>query len=128
MRGGRFWTGDRIALLRKLWAAGATAAAIASALGGGVSRAAVLGKIFRLRLGDGAGESAAAGRGPAVSPHSTDELARRRKNKRARSRQAPIKPPKMRRMSLLELTNESCRWFVEAGFKWAMEWALSHFQ
>jgi GcrA cell cycle regulator len=44
-----FWTTERIALLKRLWAQGNTANAIAAELGG-LSRSAVLGKIFRLRL------------------------------------------------------------------------------
>jgi GcrA cell cycle regulator len=43
------WTTDRTDLLRRLWGAGETAAAIGDRLGG-MSRSAVLGKIFRLRL------------------------------------------------------------------------------
>ena len=47
------WTEDGISLLRKMWAEGATAAAIGARLGG-LSRSAVLGKVFRLRLNGGA--------------------------------------------------------------------------
>ncbi len=43
------WTDESIALLRKLWAEGVPASAIAAQLGGGISRSAVLGKINRLR-------------------------------------------------------------------------------
>ena len=43
------WTAERIELLQKLWAEGETAASIAARLGG-ISRSAVLGKVFRLRL------------------------------------------------------------------------------
>ena len=46
---GQSWTPERIALLRKLWGEGETAVTIADRLGG-MSRSAVLGKIFRLRL------------------------------------------------------------------------------
>jgi GcrA cell cycle regulator len=45
-----FWTQARIAQLKRLWSAGKSAAIIGFELGG-ISRAAVLGKIFRLRLG-----------------------------------------------------------------------------
>lgn len=77
------WSDQRIADLKRLWAEGKSASAIAKALGG-ISRSAVLGKIFRLRLGPG-GESASAGTAKkplSVSLHK----------------------------SLFELTNESCRW------------------
>ena len=45
---GKPWTDKRIGLLRQLWAEGESATAIAARLR--VSRAAVLGKVFRLRL------------------------------------------------------------------------------
>jgi GcrA cell cycle regulator len=43
------WTNERVALLRKLWGEGKTAAEIANALGG-VTRNAVIGKAHRLKL------------------------------------------------------------------------------
>lgn len=43
------WTDDRVALLKKLWGEGKTAAEIASELGG-VTRNAVIGKAHRLKL------------------------------------------------------------------------------
>ena len=46
MRG--VWTRERIALLKELWADGETATAIATRLR--MSKSAVLGKVFRLRL------------------------------------------------------------------------------
>jgi len=44
------WTDERIALVAKRWAEGASAGTIAKELGPGVSRSAVLGKIHRLHL------------------------------------------------------------------------------
>jgi len=44
------WSGASIALLRRRWAEGASARAIAKELGSGVSRCAVLGKVHRLKL------------------------------------------------------------------------------
>jgi GcrA cell cycle regulator len=44
------WTDERIALMARRWAEGASAQAIAQELGPGVSRCAVLGKIHRLGL------------------------------------------------------------------------------
>ena len=58
---GDLWNDERIELLKRLWAEGATADLIAAQLGG-ISRSAVLGKIFRLRLG------AAAAAPPSASP------------------------------------------------------------
>lgn len=75
------WTDHRIAILKRMWADGATAAAIAECLG--VSRSAVLGKIFRLRR-----------RAPASA---------------AESLQPHPKQPQRYGISLLELANETCR-------------------
>lgn len=94
----RLWTAARIAALRDLWSAGQTAAAIGTVLGG-ITRSAVLGKVFRLRL-------APAARGGAAPQTSEDAPARRRAGK------PPPQPSetKPRRKTLLDLTNECCRW------------------
>jgi len=92
----RLWTQARIAELRDLWSAGKTAAAIGQALGG-ITRCAVLGKIFRLRL-------APAGRGRSA-PQPTDKAPARR-----RAGKPPPAPSKTRRTTLFDLTNECCRW------------------
>ena len=84
-----FWTKERIALLKQLAAEGASARAIATRLGG-VSRAAVLGKIFRLRL-----RRSARKKRPGVRPSAAG---------------APRTPAPKRGLSLLELTNHTCRW------------------
>jgi GcrA cell cycle regulator len=44
------WSDERIKVLKRLWAEGKSASVIAKTLGG-VTRSAVLGKVFRLRLG-----------------------------------------------------------------------------
>ena len=44
------WTDERIARLARLWSEGISAAGIARALGDGISRSAVLGKLQRLGL------------------------------------------------------------------------------
>ena len=44
------WTDERITLLKKLWGEGKSAAEIAKALGGGLTRNAVIGKAHRLKL------------------------------------------------------------------------------
>jgi len=51
------WADDDIEVLKRLWAEGVTAEAIAARLGG-LTRSAVLGKIFRLRLGPAPGGEA----------------------------------------------------------------------
>lgn len=105
---GQAWTIGRVDLLRKLWAEGRTASVIAACLGG-TSRSAVLGKIFRLRLGGagGAGPTAtAAGAGGQDGANNAGAPARRRPDKRE---DAPAPPPP-RGKALLQLTNDSCRW------------------
>src|SRR5580704_17345602 len=107
MRG--IWTRERIALLKKLWSDGETATAIAARLR--MSRSAVLGKVFRLRLRPGATAKTAAARS------NTATLRRRHKSRRPNKRRAKpvaaaaaaapaIAPGK----TLFELTNNSCRW------------------
>ena len=44
------WTDERVELLKKLWSDGLSASQIATQLGGGVSRNAVIGKVHRLKL------------------------------------------------------------------------------
>ena len=111
------WTEQRIDLLKRLWSEGKTAAAIAANFDG-ISRSAVLGKIFRLRLG------------PAAAPAQTEKaqsiqalFGRRRKGRPSAPRPdvavatAPA-PNTQRGKSLLELNNDSCRWpFGRPGTK-----------
>ena len=71
------WTPERVGLLRQLWTEGETAAAIAVRLGG-MSRSAVLGKIFRLRLaGPGSGEIAQKERSAAAPAQNAGDVVRR---------------------------------------------------
>lgn len=44
------WTEERIATLKRMWANGSSANEIAAALGGGVTRSGVLGKLRRLKV------------------------------------------------------------------------------
>lgn len=90
--GDALWTDDRIALLEQMRASGASAAAIAKRLG--VSRSAVLGKIFRLRRPSAKKQQAAA----------------QASLKSAAPKRHRADPPRRRGISLLELTNDTCRW------------------
>jgi GcrA cell cycle regulator len=121
------WTPERIESLRKLWAQGETAAAIAARLG--LSRSAVLGKIFRLRLDSAETRRSkqgsrtsktpkrprprakAAAAGPQARPSLTvaDFFARRRRGVRDEAMQEPVEAVSSK-MTVLELTNTSCRW------------------
>jgi GcrA cell cycle regulator len=97
------WRDDEIALLKRLWAQGETAASIAEKLGG-LSRSAVLGKIFRLRLGPGAGKEP--GRGTAKASKQRQQPARRRGDSPAPAPAAKGRYSK----TLFDLTNRCCRW------------------
>jgi GcrA cell cycle regulator len=104
MRG--VWTRERIALLKKLWAEGETATAIAMRLR--MSKSAVLGKVFRLRLRSEKKATAASAR------RRTAILGRRRKGRppgKPRAKPAAADAPAMAPgKTLFELTNDSCRW------------------
>jgi GcrA cell cycle regulator len=101
------WTAERVALLRKLWAEGETAAAIGARLGG-LSRSAVLGKVFRLRLdADGGGRVTQPNKHAARSGKDKPPARRRRPGKRYA---LPPPQPAKKGKSLLDLTNDSCRW------------------
>jgi GcrA cell cycle regulator len=107
-----FWSNERIATLKRLWADGKTASAIAKKLGG-ISRSAVLGKIFRLRLGAAAKPGKSRQKAKANSatqkprrPPPKDRPTRRRSGQQETEAQAPVSTHK----SLLELTNHNCRW------------------
>jgi GcrA cell cycle regulator len=121
-----FWTQTRIAQLKRLWSAGKSAATIGFELGG-ISRAAVLGKIFRLRLAPDdpapardrtarkAKQKTKRKRGAlgdiernAEAAARADAPARRRAGKPKPASDAPAAGP--RRKTLLELTNACCRW------------------
>ncbi len=83
------WTADRVTLLERLWASGASASAIATQLGG-VSRSAVSGKVYRLRR---RAATPAAASEPLSQADKPPQLELRRGGK-----------------GLLQLTNNCCRW------------------
>ena len=97
------WTEDGISLLRKMWAEGATAAAIGARLGG-LSRSAVLGKVFRLRLNGGAGKVAQIER--ALSENNAPS---RRRKRQPRKPAVVTRPETAGRFTLFDLNNENCR-------------------
>jgi GcrA cell cycle regulator len=101
------WTDEDIDLLKRLWAEGRTAEAIAARLGG-VTRSAVLGKIFRLRLGPGPAGKAAKPKSAAKPAAKSGTIARRRGGPERQP--APAPKPKIGHLSLFDLTNTTCRW------------------
>ena len=105
MRG--IWTRERIALLKRLWADGKTATVIAAQLR--MSKSAVLGKVFRLRLRPAGNATKAAARS------NTKILKRRHKSRppskhRAKPAAPAMAPAMAPGKTLFELTNDSCRW------------------
>ena len=105
-----FWTKERITTLERLWAQGKSAGTIAEALGG-ISRSAVLGKIFRLRLGDAPAvrtqQNAKASK-PSLKQRTKGRGPARRRGVELATTAPPARAP--RRKSLFELTNQCCRW------------------
>jgi GcrA cell cycle regulator len=116
------WTDEKLDFLERLWAEGKTAAVIAAGLGG-VSRSAVLGKVFRLRSGPLQNDTGALQSGNSLL------LGRRRRGRRPGTAKQIISPPlqciaaslcepasdslatnRACGKSLFELTNDSCRW------------------
>jgi len=107
----RLWTTERIGALQRLWADGKTAVEIAAVLDG-VSRSAVLGMIFRLRLGAGAGGGSktaatktAKGRATSAPP-----LAPTRRHRRKRKNPNADPPRRSGPVGLFDLENDMCRW------------------
>lgn len=100
------WTDDRVALLKKLWCEGKTAAEIAKELGG-VTRNAVIGKAHRLKLSN------------RVSPiQQTAVKVSAPRSKAEDIRPEPIRrtpanndtPIKVKGVSMAELKDKMCRW------------------
>ena len=86
------WTDDRIEKLKTLWDKGLSASQIATELGEGVTRNAVIGKAHRLGLKS------------RPSPVKTDKS-----KPKAPKKAAPV-PDSKGRISLLDLTDRMCNW------------------
>jgi GcrA cell cycle regulator len=99
------WDDDQVELLKRLWAAGETAQAISAKLGD-ISRSAVLGKIFRLRLDPV--KTGKTPNTPAAAPDTKASTARRRGGIAPEHSQNAKTERKGR--TLFELTNDCCRW------------------
>jgi|SRR5579875_4177980 GcrA cell cycle regulator len=79
------WTNERIEMLQRLWLEGCSASRIAGELGAGITRNAVIGKVYRLGLSGRA--KADSGHAPAASVH---QRAARRAAQPRQSMQASI--------------------------------------
>ena len=117
------WTDERVEMLKKLWTDGLSASQIAAELGG-ITRNAVIGKVHRLGLsGRAKSPSSAAPRPRKPRPHS-HMLRVSRPSMRGNTAlahafdiESDAEPefvdnviPLGQRRSLLELTEETCRW------------------
>lgn len=112
------WTDERVATLSKLWADGLSASQIAAELGG-VTRNAVIGKVHRLGLsGRAKPASSSAKRAkrtrtyatkPRTSSRSTPAL-RTVDGSTARSVVEDLAEPESLKLSLVELTEHTCKW------------------
>jgi GcrA cell cycle regulator len=99
------WTDERVALLKKLWCEGKTAAEIAKELGG-VTRNAVIGKAHRLKLSN------------RVSPIQQNSVKVAPARKAEDVRPEPVRraaanndtPIKVMGVSMVELKDKMCRW------------------
>lgn len=96
------WTEQRLSLLKRLWADGKTATAIGRRLG--ISKSAVLGKVFRLRLAP-PDDAAASQLSLEVAPPG-----RHRRGRPLLADQQTSVPEPKRGLSVFELTNATCRW------------------
>ena len=121
------WTDDRVELLTKLWGEGLSASQIAAALGGGVTRNAVIGKVHRLGLSGRAKPGVSAAARPAkaravVPPPQPFEGARPSGRDTADDVRRPalvadqrwvadqVEIPVSQRVSIMELRDSMCRW------------------
>src|SRR5262249_55787783 len=117
------WTDERVEMLKKLWADGLSASQIAAELGG-ITRNAVIGKVHRLGLAGRAKSPSSTSprprKGRAHSPLLRVPRASMRGNTAlAHAFEYDVEPepepvdnviPIGQRRSLLELTEETCRW------------------
>ena len=117
------WTDERVEVLTRLWAEGHSASQIAAELGG-ITRNAVIGKVHRLGLSGRAKSPSSAAprpRKPRGSSHMlrVSRPAMRGNTALAHAYELDMEPqaelvdnviPLGQRRSLLELTEETCRW------------------
>ena len=118
------WSDDRVDMLAKLWAEGLSASQIAAALGGGVTRNAVIGKVHRLGLSGRAKAGGAAVQRPSKAPPAAaavptpESLRAVAREAETRASAGPAEEtwaddaaiPLSQRVSILELRDSMCRW------------------
>ena len=117
------WTNDRTATLTRMWADGASASQIATALGGGATRNAVIGKVHRLGINH---ETRAAVLAPTKRPEPLIVLGQPKPSRNATLQPPepepapepapeaeappPAFPERPSRVPLLALDEDMCRW------------------
>jgi GcrA cell cycle regulator len=99
------WTDERVALLKKLWGEGKTAAEIASALGG-ITRNAVIGKAHRLKLSNRLSPIQPATKKTIKQAANTSTPPEKKPVRVQQAIQAPVG----KGLSLAELNSRQCRW------------------
>ena len=102
------WTKDRIERLTTLWKEGRTADQVALALGDGVSRSAVLGKVYRMGLSVGRASTSRKAARPRAKTDPKPASARPARSKSASREWDCLAEPG--RASLLTVGRNQCRW------------------
>jgi GcrA cell cycle regulator len=100
------WTDERVALLKKLWGEGKTAAEIAKSLGGGFTRNAVIGKAHRLKLSSRLSPIAP----PPRKMEPANNTVKVSSAPRSRIAAVPATPIITKGIKLIDLKERMCRW------------------
>jgi GcrA cell cycle regulator len=100
------WTDERVALLRKMWGEGKTAAEIASTLGN-VTRNAVIGKAHRLKLSNRISPIQQNNKKPSAPARAANAATPKGSSRKIVIREEDIQ---VKRIPLVELTPRQCRW------------------
>ncbi|MBX2835113.1 MAG: GcrA family cell cycle regulator [Micavibrio sp.] len=111
------WTDDRVAVLKKLWGEGKTAAEIAKELGN-VTRNAVIGKAHRLKLSNRASpiqqNKAPAAKAAAPAPKAAPVVVEKKQPANTSVKPAPSLPKRTSSLptnkKLIDLKANECRW------------------
>ena len=106
-----YWDQEKVKLLKKFWAAGLSASAIAQKLGGNATRNSVIGKSHRLNL-----EARVKSKRPTpktnIENNSTPEIKTQRLGRKAKFKALLLDTsfPPEQPTKLEDLTDETCRW------------------
>lgn len=99
-KGPMSWTDKKIEMLKRLWGRGMTASQIATEIGEGITRNAIIGKAHRLKLPS---------RPSPVKPETEAKVAPRQSLK-PKTNVIPPSPTDHKGLSLLELNESTCKW------------------